>query len=66
MGTGIYLLDKEHLPIHPDFEDSLKTRGLKVEALGPGGLEALQDEIGETTKAGFVSMNDAIKKKAEL
>ena len=22
MGTGIYLLDKEHLPIHPDFEDN--------------------------------------------
>ena len=22
MGTGIYLLDKEHLPIYPDFEDS--------------------------------------------
>ena len=22
MGTGIYLLDKEHLPIRPDFEDN--------------------------------------------
>ena len=22
MGTGIYLLDKEHLPIHPNFEDN--------------------------------------------
>ena len=22
MGTCIYLLDKEHLPIHPDFEDN--------------------------------------------
>src|SRR4051812_47110516 len=22
MGTSIYLLDKEHLPIHPDFEDN--------------------------------------------
>src|SRR4051812_32581455 len=22
MGTGTYLLDKEHLPIHPDFEDN--------------------------------------------
>ena len=22
MGTDIYLLDKEHLPIHPDFEDN--------------------------------------------
>ena len=22
MGMGIYLLDKEHLPIHPDFEDN--------------------------------------------
>ena len=22
MGTGTYLLDKEHLPIYPDFEDN--------------------------------------------
>ena len=22
MGTGTYLLDKEHLPLHPDFEDN--------------------------------------------
>ena len=22
MGTGIYLLDKEHLPIRPEFEDN--------------------------------------------
>ena len=22
MGTGTYLLDKEHLPIRPDFEDN--------------------------------------------
>ena len=22
MGTGSYLLDKEHLPIYPDFEDN--------------------------------------------
>ena len=22
MGTGTYLLDKEHMPIYPDFEDN--------------------------------------------
>ena len=36
MGTGTYLLDKEHLPLRPDFEDNT----VVMDATDPTSVEA--------------------------